>query len=103
VLARRTFSALTDDEPAAPELADLIFALSAAVGALTAELGRDGERVRAREPVLEVAADAHELAQRWAPGPSEVVIMAQLRSIALDLMQATGLSRAEALQAMRDQ
>jgi hypothetical protein len=53
--------------------------------------------------VLEVAADAHELAQRWSPGPSEVVIMAQVRSIALDLMQATGLSRTEALQVMRDQ
>jgi uncharacterized membrane protein YgaE (UPF0421/DUF939 family) len=103
VLARRTFTALTDDEPAAPELADLISALSAAVGALTAELGRDGERARAREAVLEVAADAHELAQHWSPGPSEMVIMAQVRSIALDLMQATGLSRAEALQAMRGQ
>jgi hypothetical protein len=53
--------------------------------------------------VLEVAADAHELARRWSPGPSEMVIMAQLRSIALDLMQATGLSRAEAMQAIRDQ
>jgi uncharacterized membrane protein YgaE (UPF0421/DUF939 family) len=103
VLARRTFTALTDDEPAAPELADLISALAGAVGSLTAELGRDGERAQAREPVLEVAADAHELERRWAPGPSEVVIMAQLRSIALDLMQATGLSRAEARQALRDQ
>ena len=35
------------------------------------------------------------------PGPSEQVIVAQLRSIALDLLQATGLSRDEALTAMR--
>jgi hypothetical protein len=96
VLARRTFTALTDDEPAAPELADLIDRLATAVQSLTSELGRDGERARAREPVLEVVADARELAQRWAPGPSEVVIMAQV------LMQATGLSRAEALHVMRD-
>jgi hypothetical protein len=32
-----------------------------------------------------------------------MVIMAQVRSIALDLMQATGLSRADALVVMRDQ
>jgi hypothetical protein len=31
-----------------------------------------------------------------------VVIMAQVRSIALDLLQATGMSRAEALAAMRN-
>ena len=32
---------------------------------------------------------------------SETVLVAQLRSIALDLLQATGLSRGEALAAMR--
>jgi uncharacterized membrane protein YgaE (UPF0421/DUF939 family) len=103
VLARRVFTALGDDEPAAPELADLVSQLAGAVGALTAELGRDGERARAREAVLEVAAEARELEQRWTAGPSEAVILAQVRSIALDLMQATGLSRAEALRLMRDQ
>jgi uncharacterized membrane protein YgaE (UPF0421/DUF939 family) len=102
VLARRTFTALTDDEPAAPELADLVSALAAAVRSLTGELDRDGERTRAREPVLDVIADARELDRHWSPGPSEVVILAQVRSIALDLMQATGLSRAEALDVLRD-
>ena len=101
VLTRRTFTALGDDEPAAPELADLLDRLATAVGALTAELRRDGERSRAREPVLDVVADAEELAARWSPGPSETVMLAQLRSIALDLLQATGLSRSEALRAMR--
>ena len=62
VLARRTFSALCDDEPAAPELADALAELSAAVGVLTAQLGRDGDRELAREPVLEVVRHAKVLA-----------------------------------------
>lgn len=102
VLARRVLSALGDDEPAAPELADLVSQLGGAVGALTAELGRDGDRTRARDAILQVVGDAAELADRWAPGPSESVILAQVRSIALDLLQATGLSRTEALPLMRD-
>jgi uncharacterized membrane protein YgaE (UPF0421/DUF939 family) len=101
VLARRTYQALCDDEPAAPELADALRELAGAVGALTAQLGRDGERERAREPVLEVVRHAVALSDTWVPGPSEQVIVAQLRSIALDLLQATGLSRSEALAAMR--
>jgi hypothetical protein len=100
VLARRTFTALTDAEPAAAGLADLVAGLAAAVRALTSELGREGEREKAREPVLDVVAEADELAGTWAPGPSEVVILAQIRSIALDLLQATGLSRTEARDAM---
>jgi uncharacterized membrane protein YgaE (UPF0421/DUF939 family) len=100
VLARRTFTALGDGEPAAPELADLIDGLATAVQALTAQLGRDGERSRARGPVLEVFADAEELAGHWTPGPSEAVMLAQVRSIVLDLLQATGLSRAQGRHAM---
>lgn len=101
VLARRTYQALLDDEPAAPELADALGELSAAVGTLTAELGREGDRERAREPVLDVVRHAVVLSEGWVPGPSEQVIVAQLRSIALDLLQATGLTRTEALAAMR--
>jgi uncharacterized membrane protein YgaE (UPF0421/DUF939 family) len=100
VLARRAFTAVGDDEPAAPELADLVDRLAGAVDALAAELGREGERDRARQPVLDLVADADELARHWTPGPSETVMLAQVRSIALDLLQATGLSRAQARQAM---
>ena len=102
VLARRTYSALADDEPAAPELADALGELAAAVGVLTAQLGRDGDRERARAPVLEVVRHAKVLAEDWQPGPSEAVIVAQLSSIALDLLQATGMTRADALAAMRE-
>jgi hypothetical protein len=129
VLARRTYTALCDDEPAAPELADLIEELAGAVGALTEQLDREGDRTLARESILDVVrhqAALYETAMRraargeraaadpavvapgvavqpgaWPPGPSEQVIVAQLRSIALDLLQATGMTRAEALSAMR--
>lgn len=101
VLARRTFTALGDGEPPAPLLADLLGELSSAVCVLTGELGRDGDRVRAREPVLDVVRHSAALRGSWEPGPSEVVMVAQLHSIALDLLQATGLPRPEALAAMR--
>jgi uncharacterized membrane protein YgaE (UPF0421/DUF939 family) len=102
VLVRRTYTAVCDDEPAAPELADVLNELAAAVRTLTGQLGRDGDRELAREPALDVVHHARALANRFAPGPSEVVIVAQVRSIALDLLQATGMSRAEALAAMRN-
>lgn len=101
VLVRRTYQALSDDEPAAPELADALGELAVAIDALTAQLGRDGDRKRAREPVLGVVRHAVALSDSWEPGPSEQVMVAQLRSIALDLLQATGLSRDAALGAMR--
>ncbi|TQM15951.1 FUSC family protein [Pseudonocardia kunmingensis] len=102
VLVRRAYTALGDDEPAAVELADVLAELSTAVKVLTDQLGRDGDRERAREPLLDVVRHARRLHATWSPGPSEVVIMAQLRSIVLDLLQATGLTRGEALGAMRD-
>lgn len=102
VLARRTYQALSDGEPAAPELADAIGGLAVAVGTLTAQLSREGDRERAREPVLDVVRHAVALSDGWTPGPSEVVMVAQLRSIALDLLQATGMPRDKALAAMRE-
>jgi uncharacterized membrane protein YgaE (UPF0421/DUF939 family) len=101
VLARRTYTALSDDEPVAPELADLLAELAAAVRTLTDELSREGDRRRAREPVLDVVRHAVMLSEEWTPGPSEQVMVAQLRSIALDLLQATGMTRTEALAEMR--
>jgi hypothetical protein len=99
VLARRALTAVHDGEPAAPGFADVVSELAGAVGVLTAQLGRDGDREAAREPVLDVV--RHAQALDWEPGTSETVMLAQVRSIALDLMQATGLSRGDALAAMR--
>jgi uncharacterized membrane protein YgaE (UPF0421/DUF939 family) len=108
VLARRAYSALLDGEPAVPELPDVLAELAGAVGRLTAELNRDGDPTRAREPVLDVVRHAAVfssgvLADEAASllGPSEQVLVAQVRSVALDLLQATGMSRTEALTAMR--
>jgi uncharacterized membrane protein YgaE (UPF0421/DUF939 family) len=101
VLARRAYTALSDDEPTAPELADLLSELSGAVRVLTDQLGREGRRELAREPVLDVVRHARALPEGWASGASEQVIVAQMQSIALDLLQATGMTRGEALAAMR--
>ena len=55
------------------------------------------------QPVLDVVGHAKVMSDDAAAllGESEQVLVAQLRSIALDLLQATGLSRAEARGAMR--
>jgi uncharacterized membrane protein YgaE (UPF0421/DUF939 family) len=103
VLGRRVYVALENDEPVTPELPDLLGELSSAVRALTDQLGREGDRERAREPVLDVVRHSAALSDEWTGGPSEQVIVAQLRSIALDLLQATGMTRAEAREAMRHQ
>ncbi|SHK81837.1 Uncharacterized membrane protein YgaE, UPF0421/DUF939 family [Pseudonocardia thermophila] len=99
VLARRALTALQDGEPTAPEFADVVGELAGAVGVLTAQLSREGDRSSARDAVLDVARRAREL--DWEPGASGTVMLAQVRSIAVDLLQATGLSRAEALSLLR--
>lgn len=101
VLARRTYTVLTDGEPVTPDLADALSELAVAAGTLTTQLGRDGDRERAREPVLDVVRHAVAMTDGRIHSASETVLVAQLRSIALDLLQATGLSRGEALAAMR--
>jgi uncharacterized membrane protein YgaE (UPF0421/DUF939 family) len=101
VLIRRTYTALSDDEPVTPEFADVLSELAVAVSVLTDQLGRDGDRAQAREPVLDVVRHVQRMSETWTPGRSGVVMVAQLRSIVLDLLQATGLSRAESLMAIR--
>jgi uncharacterized membrane protein YgaE (UPF0421/DUF939 family) len=102
VLARRAHAALVDDEPAVPELPDVLGELAAAVGRLTVELTREGDPTWARQPVLDVVRHATVMSDDAAAllGPSEQVLVAQVRSIALDLLQATGMGRDAALAAM---
>ncbi len=112
VLIRRIYTLLTDlaertADPAADDatgarldgLADTLGQLTCAVERFTAELGREGDRSCVREPLLHVLRHAGD--GSGDPDTSEVVAAAQLRSIVLDLLQATGLSRADALAAMR--
>ena len=82
--------------------------LACAVDRLTAELNREGDLTRARAAVVDVvvhakvmSAESETGADAALLGDSEQVLVAQIRSIALDLLQATGLSRAEAQAAMR--
>ncbi|MEV1293904.1 FUSC family protein [Pseudonocardia sp. NPDC049635] len=110
VLARRTLAALEDHEHVPEELPEAITELAAAVGALIRELGQDGDRERARPAFLDAVGRSPVLADPSAttgpregtPAVSVPVLVAQVRSIALDLLQATGMSRAEALHALRD-
>jgi len=101
VLARRALTALQDDEPAEEALADAVDHVARAVQKLTAQVAQDGDRAQARSPILDLVHDAPILGDAGDLGISEQVMVAQLRSIALDLLQATGLTRAEALAALR--
>ena len=107
VLARRAYTALHDGEPAVPDLPDVLTELAGAVDKLTAELTREGDLSRARAAIVDVVAHAKVMSAKAgsdtdapALGTSEQVLVAQVRSIALDLLQATGLSRDEARTAM---
>ena len=109
VVARRAYAALLDGEPPVPDLPDVLAELACAVDRLTAELNREGDLTRARAAIVDVvdARQGHVRPDRIGRGAaallghSEQVLVAQIRSIALDLLQATGLSRAEAQAAMR--
>lgn len=102
VVARRAHAALCDGEPDVPDLPDVLQELASAVRRLTAELQRDGDLERARRPVLEVVRHAKLMSDDAVAslGPSEQVLVAQVRSVALDLLQATGMRRDDALAAM---
>lgn len=102
VLVRRVYSALSDGEPTPPELADAVTRVANAVGALTEQLAREGDRTRARDPVLDAFPPVAVLSESPNLGLSERVVVAQLRSIILDLLQATGLRRSEAIAMMRE-
>jgi uncharacterized membrane protein YgaE (UPF0421/DUF939 family) len=102
VLLRRARAALLDGEPDVPDLPDVLAELASAVRRLTAELTREGDLTRVRRPVLDVVRHAKVMSDEAAAllGPSEQVLVAQVRSIALDLLQATGMGRDEARDAM---
>ena len=99
VLARRALAALQDDEPAVEELPDAVALLATAVRSLADQVR--GEREAARAPILELIHAAPILDEAGDLGMSEQVMIAQLRSIAIDLLQATGLTRREAVAALR--
>ncbi|MFD0201780.1 MULTISPECIES: FUSC family protein [Saccharothrix] len=99
VLARRALAALRDGERMPDVLPDVLRRYADAVDVLRAELERGDEPKKARAAIRDAAACA--TAQHLGgEGFSTKVVLAQVRSVAVDLLQATGLKRAEAVEAL---
>lgn len=95
VLARRTLAAIWAGEPIPPALPDGLHRLARAVRLLQADL----ERARDPEEVRRAALAAAEVTSALPPGGtgfSAHVVAAQLRSIVVDLLMATGMDNADA-------
>ena len=91
VLARRTLAALGEEPPPPASLAESLREVSEAALLLQLELGAGREPTLARQALLAVAT-------RQRPervGFSAGVIVAQLRSIVIDLLRATGAGHEE--------
>lgn len=92
VLARRTLAALGESDPPSPALAESLREVSEAALLLHLELAAGREPELARQALTAVA--ARQRPERL--GFSADVIVAQLRSIVVDLMLATGAAPEEA-------
>ncbi|SHE55357.1 FUSC family protein [Streptoalloteichus hindustanus] len=99
VLLRRTVAALRDEERVPEHLPEVLRALAEATTVLRDELAKGEEPVRARRAALAAGrAATGELAS--GAGFSMRVVVAQLRSIVVDLLQATGMNREDASAAL---
>jgi len=99
VLARRALAALREDEVLSPALPDRLDDLAAAAELLRDELDRGAEPDGARAALLTAAAGCGDPLLAGA-GFSGRVVVAQLRSVVLDLLQATGTPRSDAVAAL---
>jgi uncharacterized membrane protein YgaE (UPF0421/DUF939 family) len=95
VLLRRTRSALTDDESFPSVLPATLRQLADAATAFAGALADDGDLTSVRAAIRDAArtVDADDLDN---VGFSARVVTAQLRSISVDLLQATGLDHGQA-------
>ncbi|MEN3307240.1 MAG: hypothetical protein V7603_3442 [Micromonosporaceae bacterium] len=100
VLARRTVALLRDEEPVPDALPAALRTLADAVGALHQELSDGREPNRTRELGLAAVAQAGD-AYRAGLGFSGTVVVAQVRSMATDLLRATGVDDRLAERAVR--
>lgn len=99
VLARRAMAALKADEPIPDGVPDVLKDYADAVDCLKGELEKGAEPKLTREAVRDAA--RHLTARRLGgDGFSSKVVLAQIRSVAVDLLQATGLNRSEAMEAL---
>ncbi len=97
VLARRATVLLRSSEPFPDALAAGIRRLAAAVTELGAELDAEGEPARSRRLLLEAAALVAAVRASGGLSLSADVVVAQVRSVAFDLLLASGLRRDDAL------
>ncbi|WP_191297870.1 FUSC family protein [Lentzea cavernae] len=99
VLARRTMAALKADERIPDGVPGVLKEYADAVDCLKGELEKGKEPKQTREAVRD-AARALTARRLGGDGFSSKVVLAQIRSVAVDLLQATGLSRSEAMEAL---
>lgn len=100
VLARRSIAMVEDKEPVAPALLEALRTLSTAVRTMHQEFaaGRDAQQTRRQAlAAVEEAVQAY----RTGLGFSGDVVVAQVRSIATDLLQATGMDEKTSKRAVR--
>jgi uncharacterized membrane protein YgaE (UPF0421/DUF939 family) len=100
VLVRRAMSALDEGEVFPADLIDALRKLSESVVTLRTELASGSEPKRTREQALASVAQAAD-AYRAGMSFSADVVFAQIRTIATDLLRATGLDDATSTRAVR--
>lgn len=101
VLLRRSVRLLADTPVAAPELASSLRLLSSAMRRLRVNLA-SGEFTGSRALALEAVQVAGSFSMS-EPSQSLAIVVGQIRSIAVDLLRATGLSEPDALAVVRSQ
>ncbi|MFD5824563.1 aromatic acid exporter family protein [Lentzea sp. NPDC060358] len=99
VLARRVMAALKAQEQIPDGVPQVLKDYADAVDCLRGELEKGKEPSGTREAVRDAA---RQLTARRLGGDgfSSKVVLAQIRSVAVDLLQATGVSRSEAMEAL---
>ncbi len=100
MLARQGLS-MTEEVGPMPEVGEMLLDVSTAVHSLAGAVGHWNRPHRARELLIEVAGRAAPSAvegRDWRP----VALLSLLRAVVVDLLQATGLSRAQARDALTD-
>jgi uncharacterized membrane protein YgaE (UPF0421/DUF939 family) len=100
VLARRTVALIRDGEPAPPGLVTALHQLADAVEALCDDLAAGTEPVRVRDLALRAVRTATDV-YRAGLGFSGDVVVAQIRTMATDLLLAGGLPRPVVERAIR--
>lgn len=101
VLTRRSHSMITDNEQVPFSLVEAVDALADAVSWLRHELGSEAEPVASRAAILRAVKRSAEAYHDGWLGFSGGVVVAQIRSIATDLLSASGVEHDEIRRTIR--